>query len=158
MSDASGVAASPSSSTAAFVAGLRAASTTIFTLVVSGTYIGIGALVYDYGFSLPWVMLANMLIWAAPAQVLVVTALGSGAGAVEVALAVGLSAARFLPMVVSLIPLVRAIQSTGANTLEAITCALNERRVRPARGTRWYASSVANLLSRAQKFANAPCA
>ena len=34
----------------------------------------------------------------------------------------------------------------GANTLEAITCALNERGVRTARGTRWYASSVANLL------------
>ena len=34
----------------------------------------------------------------------------------------------------------------GANTLEAITCALNERGVRTARGTRWYGSSVANLL------------
>jgi len=60
--------------------------------------------------------------------------------------------------VAGLMPLVRAIQKTGAGTLEAITCALNERGARPARGTRWYASSVANLLSRAQKFANAPCA
>src|SRR5207302_11253636 len=58
----------------------------------------------------------------------------------------------------NLLPVVRAIQSTGAVTLEAISCALNERGVRPARGTRWYASSVANLLSRAQKFANLPCA
>jgi predicted branched-subunit amino acid permease len=107
----------PSSSTAAFLAGLRAASTTVFTLVVSGTYIGIGALAHDYGFSLPWVMLANMLMWAAPAQVLVVTALGSGAAAVEVALAVGLSAARFLPMVVSLIPIVRV---PGSRTRELI--------------------------------------
>jgi DNA invertase Pin-like site-specific DNA recombinase len=55
--------------------------------------------------------------------------------------------------VAGLLPLVRAIQNTGANTLEAITCALNERGVRPARGTHWYASSVANLLSRAQKLA-----
>ena len=53
----------------------------------------------------------------------------------------------------NLLPLVRAIQSTGAVTLEAISCALNERGVRPARGTRWYASSVANLLARAQKMA-----
>jgi hypothetical protein len=53
----------------------------------------------------------------------------------------------------ALLPLVKAIQSTGAVTLEAITRALNERGVRPARGTRWYASSVANLLSRAQKLA-----
>jgi predicted branched-subunit amino acid permease len=91
----------------AFLAGLRAASTTVFTLVVIGTYIGIGALGHDYGFSLPWVMLANTLMWAAPAQVLAITALGSGAAAVEVAVTVGLSAARFLPMVVSLLPLVR---------------------------------------------------
>jgi hypothetical protein len=38
----------------------------------------------------------------------------------------------------------------GAVTLEAITCALNERGVRPAR---WHVSSVANLLSRAQRIA-----
>jgi DNA invertase Pin-like site-specific DNA recombinase len=52
-----------------------------------------------------------------------------------------------------LIPVIDAIKNTGAMSLEAITCALNERGVRPARGTRWYASSVANLLSRASKFA-----
>jgi len=91
----------------AFVAGLRAASTTAFTLVVCGTYIGVGALAHDYGFSLPWVMLANVLMWAAPAQVLAIAGLGSGAAGVEVAITVGLSAARFLPMVVSLLPLVR---------------------------------------------------
>jgi hypothetical protein len=56
---------------------------------------------------------------------------------------------------IGLMPLVRAIQSTGAVTLEAITCALNDRGVRPMRGTRWYASSVSNLLARAQKFAGA---
>jgi hypothetical protein len=42
----------------------------------------------------------------------------------------------------SLMPLISAIQNAGANTLEAITSALNERGVRPARGTRWYVSSV----------------
>jgi hypothetical protein len=51
--------------------------------------------------------------------------------------------------VAGLMPLIRAIQNTGANTLEAI----NERGVRPARGRRWCVSSVANLLSRAQKLA-----
>jgi DNA invertase Pin-like site-specific DNA recombinase len=55
--------------------------------------------------------------------------------------------------VAGLIPLVRVIQNTGANTLEAITRALNERGVRPARGTRWYISSVSNLLCRAHKLA-----
>ena len=52
-----------------------------------------------------------------------------------------------------LMPVILAIRNTGATTLEAITCALNERGIRPARGTRWYASSVANLLNRANKFA-----
>jgi DNA invertase Pin-like site-specific DNA recombinase len=54
---------------------------------------------------------------------------------------------------VGLLPLVHAIQTTGAVTLEAITRALNDRGVRPARGTQWYASSVANLLARAQHLA-----
>jgi DNA invertase Pin-like site-specific DNA recombinase len=53
-----------------------------------------------------------------------------------------------------LLPVIEAIRTTGATTLEAITRALNERGIRPARGTRWYASSVANLLSRANKLAN----
>jgi DNA invertase Pin-like site-specific DNA recombinase len=52
-----------------------------------------------------------------------------------------------------LLPVIEAIRRTGATTLEAITRALNERGIRPARGPRWYASSVANLLSRANKLA-----
>ena len=44
-------------------------------MVIVGTYVGIGALAHDYGFSLPWVMLATVLIWAAPAQVLLISAL-----------------------------------------------------------------------------------
>jgi DNA invertase Pin-like site-specific DNA recombinase len=53
--------------------------------------------------------------------------------------------------VAEVIPVVRAIQAAGATTLEAITRALNQRGVRTARGTRWYASSVMNLLERAGK-------
>ena len=75
------------------------------------------ALAHDYGFALPWVMLANMLMWAAPAQVLVITALGSGAAAVEVALAVGLSGARFLPMVVALLPMMRGPKTRSYDLL-----------------------------------------
>src|ERR1700716_1059554 len=54
-----------------------------------------------------------------------------------------------------LLPVIDAIRRTGATTLEAITRALNDRGIRPARGTRWYASSVTNLLSRANKLAEA---
>ena len=55
----------------------------------------------------------------------------------------------------NLLPVIAAIRHTGATTLEAITCALNDRGIRPARGARWYASSVANLLNRMNKFAEA---
>jgi hypothetical protein len=46
-------------------------------------------------------------------------------------------------------PVIDAIRNTGAVSLEAITQALNQRGIRTARGARWYASSVMNLLKRA---------
>ena len=67
----------------------------------------VGALGHDYGFSLPWVMLSTVLIWAGPAQVILISALGTGAAAIEVALAVGLSSVRLMPMVVALLPLLK---------------------------------------------------
>src|SRR5262245_18651922 len=94
-------------SAAAFLAGLLASFRSVFTLVLIGTYVGIGALAHDYGFSLVWVLLSTVLVWAGPAQVIMISALGTGAGLFEVALAVGLSGVRFLPMVVSLLPLLR---------------------------------------------------
>jgi DNA invertase Pin-like site-specific DNA recombinase len=54
-----------------------------------------------------------------------------------------------------LLPIIRALQSSGATTLEALTQGLNERGVRSARGGQWHPSSVANLLSRTQKLAEA---
>jgi DNA invertase Pin-like site-specific DNA recombinase len=54
-----------------------------------------------------------------------------------------------------LLPLVQALQTGGATTLEALTRGLNERGVRSARGSRWHVSSVANLLARTQKLAEA---
>jgi predicted branched-subunit amino acid permease len=94
-------------STKAFLDGFLASWTSAFTLVLIGTFVGVGALAHDYGFTLPWLMLSTVLIWAAPAQVIIISALGAGASLVEVAVAVGLSAVRFLPMVVSLLPLLR---------------------------------------------------
>jgi DNA invertase Pin-like site-specific DNA recombinase len=57
--------------------------------------------------------------------------------------------------VTGLAPIVEAIRSTGAQTLEAICSALNQRGVRSARGGRWHVSSVSNLLARAKKLAQA---
>ena len=92
----------------AFLAGFRAAWRSVLVYVLIGTYVGIAALAHDFGFSLAWTMLSTVLVWAGPAQVILISALSSGAAAVETALAVGVSSARLLPMVISLLPLVRA--------------------------------------------------
>jgi DNA invertase Pin-like site-specific DNA recombinase len=52
--------------------------------------------------------------------------------------------------VTNLMPVIEAIRITGATTLEAITQSLNQRGIRTARGARWYASSVMNVLARAK--------
>jgi predicted branched-subunit amino acid permease len=75
--------------------------------VLIGTYIGVAALAHDFGFSLWWVVASTLLLWVAPGQVILISALGAGATAVETAVAVGLSSARLLPMVVSLLPLIK---------------------------------------------------
>src|SRR5688572_512991 len=56
-------------------------------------------------------------------------------------------------LVTDLLPLLTAIQATGLTTLEAMTQSLNQRGIRSPHGGRWHASSVTNLLTRAQKFA-----
>jgi predicted branched-subunit amino acid permease len=106
----SGVAPLPSP-LSAFFAGLRASFTSVFVLVLLGTYVGIAALAHDFGFSLAWVMASTVLVWAGPSQVVLISALGAGATLVETAIAVGLSCVRFLPMVAALLPLVRGPQT-----------------------------------------------
>ena len=97
----------PISNAAAFVKGLRVAATSVFFFVIVTTYIGFGALAHDYGFSVGWATASTVLLWAGPAQVILVTALGSGTTILEVAVAVSLSSVRFLPLVVALLPVIR---------------------------------------------------
>ena len=105
------------SSAAAYLAGIRAAWLSVFAYVIFGTYIGIGALAYDFGFSLPWLALSTLLVWAGPAQVILISALGGGAALIEVAIAVGLSGVRLLPMVVSLLPILKTPQTRQRDLL-----------------------------------------
>jgi DNA invertase Pin-like site-specific DNA recombinase len=51
----------------------------------------------------------------------------------------------------SVLPVVDALRRAGADTLEAISCGLNRQGIRTARGKRWYASSVMNLLARTNR-------
>jgi len=98
----------PQPAFATAVAGAKAAATSVFFYVIVTTYIGFGALAHDYGFSVGWTTLSTVLMWAGPAQVILVTALGSGATILEVAVAVSLSSVRLLPMVVALLPVLRS--------------------------------------------------
>ncbi len=98
--------------TSSFLCGVQAITTTILTLVLFATYIGIGALAHDTGFSLGWALLSTVLIWAGPAQIILISTLGSGASLVNAALAVTMSAVRLFPMVVSILPMLRGPATT----------------------------------------------
>ena len=91
----------------AFACGMSAVGTTVLALVLFATYLGIGALAHDTNFSLGWVLASTLLIWAGPAQIILISTLGSGATVVQAAVAVTLSAIRLFPMVVSVLPMLR---------------------------------------------------
>src|SRR5436309_15790096 len=86
---------------------MSAVASTVLTLVLFATYLGIGALAHDSHFSLGWVLGSTLLVWAGPAQIILISTLGSGATAVQAAIAVTVSAIRLFPMVVSVLPLMR---------------------------------------------------
>jgi predicted branched-subunit amino acid permease len=95
------------SALAAFRAGFAATWTSAFTYVLLGNYVGIGAISHDFGFGIAWTLVATVLVWAGPAQVILISTLGTGASLFEVALAVGLSGVRLLPMVASMLPMLK---------------------------------------------------
>ena len=96
-----------SSRVSTFLAGFVATWTSVFSYVLFGTYLGIGALAHDFGFPVSWALLSTILVWAGPAQVILISTLGAGASLIEVAVAVGLSSVRLLPMVVALLPMIK---------------------------------------------------
>jgi predicted branched-subunit amino acid permease len=91
----------------AFLWGMSSVRSTVLALVLFATYLGIAALAHDMHFSLAWTLLSTTLVWAGPAQIIVITTLGSGASIVQSAIAVTMSAVRLFPMVVSVLPLMR---------------------------------------------------
>ncbi|MDP2803934.1 MAG: AzlC family ABC transporter permease [Phreatobacter sp.] len=99
--------------------GLRAA-VALPAVILAATFIGIGSVCADYGMPLAWAVLATVLIWAGPAHLILVGGLGSGASWLAIALTVGLSSVRLLPMVVSLLPYLRL---QNRHPVMAIVCA-----------------------------------
>ncbi len=49
----------------------------------------------------------------------------------------------------NVVPVIRDIERAGVTTLQGIADALNARGIRTARGRRWYATTVRNVLDRA---------
>ncbi|MDI1267034.1 MAG: AzlC family ABC transporter permease [bacterium] len=101
----------------AFAWGMSSVASTVLTLVLFATYLGIGALAHDSHFSLGWVLGSTLLVWAGPAQIILISTLGSGATAIQAAIAVTVSAIRLFPMVVSVLPLVKKPDSKRRHLL-----------------------------------------
>src|SRR3981189_570992 len=91
----------------AFAWGVRSVGSTVLTLVLFATYLGVASLAHDPHFSLGWVLASTLLVWAGPAQIILISTLGSGATVVQAAIAVTVSAIRLFPMVVSVLPMMR---------------------------------------------------
>ena len=120
-----------------FLDGFRTALHSVFFYVLIGNYLGIGALAYEFGFSLIWMVLCTVLIWAAPAQLILISTLGT-ATLFEVAVAVTLSSVRFLPMVAALLPSLRGPRTRQRDLIlpmhfTAISVWIEGMRLVPAR-------------------------
>jgi predicted branched-subunit amino acid permease len=101
----------------AFLLGVRSALSSVLALVLFGTFIGIGAFAHDSGFTLGWALASTLLVWAGPAQVILISTSHAGATLLESALAVTLSAIRLLPMVVSVLPMLRSPKTKMRNLI-----------------------------------------
>ena len=88
--------------------------------VLVATFIGFGGLLHDIGFPIGAGVLSTVLIWALPAQVILVGGVASGASLPTLAIAVCLSGVRLMPMVVSLMPLMRG---SKPRLLSELVCA-----------------------------------
>jgi predicted branched-subunit amino acid permease len=68
---------------------------------------GVGSLARDAGLPAGAAVLSTCLMWAAPAQVILFGGLLGGAALPALAVAIGVSSLRFLPMTMSILPLLR---------------------------------------------------
>lgn len=95
-----------SSGSDAFRAGARDAFGAPAAVLGAG-YIGFGALAVETGFSIGLALLSTLTIWALPGQLVLVEMSALGAAALVIVPTVMLTSARFLPMTVTLMPLLR---------------------------------------------------
>jgi predicted branched-subunit amino acid permease len=87
--------------------GIWTAATSIQGAVLFASFIGFGGLIRDIGFPIGAAILSTLLVWALPAQVLLVGGYAAGNAAPVIALAVGLSSVRLFPMTAAILPYLR---------------------------------------------------
>lgn len=102
----------PVSSGRWFLRGAWAGVTSVQGLVLFASMVGFGGLARDIGFPLGATMLSTALIWALPAQVLLVGGYAAGSATPVIALAVALSSIRMFPMTAAIMPYLRG-RTTG---------------------------------------------
>ncbi len=90
---------------AAFAKGMSQVISIEF-LVLSVSFLGFGAFIRDSQLDVFHAMFLSGAVWALPGQVVLVNLLQEGAVWLTIAVAVSLTAIRFLPMMVSMLPLV----------------------------------------------------
>ena len=96
----------------AFAVGAREASGIPLAVLAAG-YLGFGALAADHGIPLGITVLSTVAVWALPGQLILVEMHAGGASFAALLLSVALSAARFLPMTLVLVPLMRHARYRG---------------------------------------------
>lgn len=77
------------------------------SLVLISGFIGFGSLAHESGLDLSLALISTVIVWSQPGQVAFAELSAAGATALAIVLAVSLANARFLPMAVSLMPLLR---------------------------------------------------
>jgi predicted branched-subunit amino acid permease len=89
------------------VPGALRAALSVPGLVLLGAMVGFGGFAHGAGWPLFETLMATVVIWALPAQVILLGVLGSGAGIPAALAAVSISSIRLLPMVCSILPAMR---------------------------------------------------
>ena len=87
--------------------GVRAAIS-VPALILASAFVGFAGLAKDGGFSLAEAVFMVAVVWALPAKVVLIGAILSGSSVFAAAFAVALSSVRLMPMVVALVPEMRA--------------------------------------------------
>ncbi|MCG6951334.1 MAG: AzlC family ABC transporter permease [Betaproteobacteria bacterium] len=102
----------------AVLQGAREAAGVPAAVLVAG-YTGFGALAAGHGLPLPAVVASTVAVWALPAQLILVEMHTVGAPLLATVLAAMLSSARFLPMTLTLMPMMRHSRHRGWQYLVA---------------------------------------